>query len=173
MALGEIDRRCSLNSMSPCTQYTAAATRKPQEERQQHPAFEDDIGGKEEEIEADVLAVLGIAQSIRHLIDEAQEHVPVAHLPCGNQDREDAGDPCDEQTPRKTLAHELQQLGQCLNPLGFPLKIDGTHMPPSSGEPEGQGSVHPQENGGPRENGEEEDRLAAKNRPEDIEIPDG
>jgi site-specific recombinase XerD len=27
-AVGEIDRRCSLNSMSPCTQYTAPATRK-------------------------------------------------------------------------------------------------------------------------------------------------
>src|SRR5207253_6429489 len=62
---------------------------------------------------------------------------------------------------------------QCLNPLRFPLKVDGMHMPPSSGEPEGQGSVHPQENGGPQEDGEEEDGLAAKNRPEDVEISDG
>ena len=143
-----------------------------QDERQHHPVFEDDIGGKGEEIEADVLAVQGIAVSIRHLIDEAQEQVPVAHLPCGNQNRKDAGDPRDEHTPRKTLAHELQQLSQCLNPAGFLLKVDGMHMPPSPGEPGGQGSVHPQENGGPRENGEEEDRLTAKNRPEDIQIPD-
>src|ERR1700726_3556441 len=47
------------------------------------------------------------------------------------------------------------------------------HMPPSPGEPGGQGSVHPQENGGPGENREEEHRLAAKDRPEDIQIPDG
>ena len=146
---------------------------KAQDERQQQPIFEDDIGGKGEEIEADVLAELGIALAIRHLIDEAQEQVPVAHLPCGNQDRKDAGDPCDEQTPRKTLAHQLQQLGQCLNPAGFLRKTDGMHMPPSPGEPGGQGSVHPQENGGPGENREEEHRLAAKNRPEDIQIPDG
>ena len=46
-------------------------------------------------------------------------------------------------------------------------------MPPSPGEPVGQVSVHPQEDGGPREDGEEEDRLAAENRPEDTEIPDG
>src|SRR6516162_6204722 len=46
------------------------------------------------------------------------------------------------------------------------------HMPPSPGEPVGQESVHPEKDGGPRENGEEEDRLAAKDRPEDIQIPD-
>src|SRR5207248_903474 len=60
----------------------------------------------------------------------------------------------------------------CLNSAGFLPKVDGMHMSPSPGEPGGQGYVHPQENGGPRENGEEEDRLAAKNRPEDVQIPD-
>src|SRR5262252_2263261 len=47
------------------------------------------------------------------------------------------------------------------------------HMPPSSGEPLGQEAVHPQEDGRPREDGEEQGGLAAENRPEDIEIPDG
>ena len=46
-------------------------------------------------------------------------------------------------------------------------------MPPSPGKPVGQGSVQPQEDGGPHKDGEEEDRLAAKNCPEDIQIPDG
>src|SRR6516162_3948377 len=46
-------------------------------------------------------------------------------------------------------------------------------MPRSPGEPVGKEPVHPQEDGGPREGGEEEDGLAAKNRPEDIQIPDG
>jgi hypothetical protein len=84
---------------------------KAQDERQQHPIFEYYIGWKGEEIEADVLVVQGIALSIRHLIDESQEHIPVADLPGGKQDRKDAGDPRDEQTPRETLAYELQQLG--------------------------------------------------------------
>ena len=111
MAAAEIDRRCSSNSMSPCTQYTAPANEKAQDEHQQQPIFERDIGGKGEEIEADVLAVLRIAQSIRHLIDVSQQHAPVADLPGGNQDPEDEGDPRDQQTPRKTLAHQPQQLG--------------------------------------------------------------
>jgi len=84
---------------------------KAQDEHQQQPIFDDDIGGKGEEIEADVLAVLRIALAIRHLIDQAQEHAPVADLPGGNQDPEDDGDPGDQQTPRKTLAHQRQQLG--------------------------------------------------------------
>src|SRR6201998_2009462 len=45
-------------------------------------------------------------------------------------------------------------------------------MPPSPGEPAGQESVHPEEDGGPRENREEEGSLAAENRPKDIQIPD-
>ena len=59
------------------------------------------------------------------------------------------------------------------NPAGFLIKVDGIYMPLRPGKPGGQESVHPQEKGGPRENSEEEDRLAAKNRPEDISIPDG
>src|SRR5215470_2668560 len=45
-------------------------------------------------------------------------------------------------------------------------------MPPSPGEPMSQVSVHPQHDGGPREDGEEEGCLTAENRPEDTEIPD-
>src|SRR5207244_8440193 len=77
-----------------------------------------------------------------------------------------------KQTPRKTPAHQFQQLGQCRNRAGFALKADGIYTPPSPGKPKGQGAVHPKENGGHRENGEEEDRLAAKNRPEHTRIPD-
>jgi hypothetical protein len=82
-----------------------------QDEHQQQPIFEGDIGGKGEEIEADVLLVQGIALAIRHLVDESQERVSVAHLPCGHQDPEQTGDHCDEGTPRETLARALQQLG--------------------------------------------------------------
>jgi hypothetical protein len=59
-----------------------------------------------------------------------------------------------------------------LNPAGDLLEVDATHMRLSSGEPVGEVSVQPQEGGGPREDCEEENRLAAKNRPEDTEIPD-
>ena len=141
MAAGEIDRRCSLNSLHPIHR---SGDEKAEDEQQQKPIFEDDIGGQGEEIKADVFAVLGIAPSIRHLIDESQEHIPVADLPCGNQDRKDAGDPRDQQAPREPLAHQHQQLGQCLNRLGFALKVDAIHLAPSPGEAVGQGSVHPQ-----------------------------
>src|SRR5215472_17915414 len=81
-------------------------------------------------------------------------------------------DPGDQQTPRKTLAHQPQQLGQCLNLAGYLLEVHATHMLLSPGEPMGEVSVQPQEGAGPREDGEEEDRLAAENHPEDTHIPD-
>src|SRR4029077_11742079 len=51
-------------------------------------------------------------------------------------------------------------------------KVDGIYTPPSPGEAGGQRAVHPKENGGHHENGEEKDRLATKNRPEHTRIPD-
>src|SRR5262249_51927578 len=47
------------------------------DERQQHPILDRDIGGKREEIEADVLAVERIALSVWRLVDEPKDHVPV------------------------------------------------------------------------------------------------
>src|SRR5262249_25026260 len=57
-----------------------------------------------------------------------------------------------------------------LNPMGYLLEVDTSHMLLSPGEPVGEVSVQPQEGGGPREDGEEEDRFAAENRPEDTEV---
>src|SRR6266849_6949563 len=73
---------------------------KTQDERQHHPILEDDISGKREEVEAEVLAVHGIVLSIRYLIEEPQEYIPIADLPCGNQDAKEARDPRDEEMPR-------------------------------------------------------------------------
>src|SRR5262249_27691134 len=69
--------------------------------------------------------------------------------------------------------HELQELRQRLRPADFPPKVEGMQTPPSPRELGCQGSVHPQEDGRPGEKGEEEDHLAAKNRLEDIQMPDG
>src|SRR5262249_60805625 len=52
------------------------------------------------------------------------------------------------------------------------VEVEGMHMRGWPGEPMSQVSVHPQHDGGPREDGEEEGRLTAENRPEDTEIPD-
>src|SRR5713101_4501783 len=79
-------------------------------ERQQHPVLERDIGGKREEIEADVLAEKGIALSVWCLVDEPKDHVPVTGLAHGDQAPEDDGHPRDEETPGELRGREPEQL---------------------------------------------------------------
>src|SRR5258707_1305140 len=148
-----------------------------QDERRQCPVLERDVGGEREEIEADVLTVEGVTQSVRRLIDESECHVPVAGLNRGNQSPEDDSDARDHETPWKTRVRGSEQLRQRLGQRpatrGSPANGCRKPRPQPPGEARRQRSVHPQRDGRDRENGDEEDSFGAENGPEDIEISDG
>ena len=155
-----------------------AGDKSAQDERQQHPVLERDVGGKREEIKADVLAVEGIALSVRHLVDEAEDHVPVSGLARGDQDSKDDGDPRDEQTPWEPNGRERRSARAMSRGVSGRSRIPGRRVREAEatlalGEPERQRSVHPKEDGRAHENGEEKDDFGAENRPKDIEISDG
>ena len=80
-----------------------------QDERQQHPILDCDVGGKRKEIEPDIFAVERIALSVWHLPDEAEGNVPGANLAQGDKGGEDQGAPSDQETPRKARRQALQR----------------------------------------------------------------
>src|SRR5271163_1628807 len=47
-----------------------------QEEREQHPILDDDIGGQRKQVESDVLVVERVVRAISHLMEKPQEHAP-------------------------------------------------------------------------------------------------
>ena len=79
------------------------------------------------------LPIEGIALSVRHLVDEPENHVPVSGLARGHQDSKDDGDPRDEQTPWEPNRGERQQLGQrlrqCPDGRGSRSKATGSQGP--------------------------------------------
>jgi hypothetical protein len=100
-----------------------------QEEREQHPILDDDIGGQRKEIEADVLVVQRIVRAIGHVIEEPEEDAPVVGLSPGNKHSKEAGAAGDDEGPRQPMAHDFQHVGQRRNARAFPLEVGGTLRP--------------------------------------------
>ena len=99
-----------------------------QDHRHQHPVLECDICGKRKEIKPDVLAVEGIALSVRHLVDEPENQVPVSSLTCGDQNPKDDGDPGDEQTPWSPTDTRLTTSGKVSGSVSRPPRIPGRRV---------------------------------------------
>src|SRR5262249_44838949 len=70
---------------------------------QQHPILERNVGGKREEIDADVLSEDWIALSVWRLVNEAQGYLPVAGFAQSYQSCENDRNPRDEETPGEAL----------------------------------------------------------------------
>ena len=143
-----------------------------QEEREQHPILDDDIGGQRKEIEADVLVVERVIRAIGHLIEEPQEDAPVVDLSPGDKHGEEAGAAGDDEGPRQPMSHEFQHVGQRRNAGAFPLEVGGTLRPRRPGEAGREQSIHPQDDGGRHEDGEEDFGFGDDGRPEDAQIAD-
>src|SRR5262249_20274670 len=144
-----------------------------QDEYPHQPMFEGKIGRQREEIKAHVLRKQGIAVARRHLVEETEHDIPVAHLPYGHQEPEETGDPGEETTPRETLARARPQLGQGLEPQRFQLNVYATRLSPMPGVSVRHGAVRPQQEKGHHEDGAEEEGLGAKHSPEDLHIAQG
>ena len=155
-AADDIHRRPPSRYDVAVRQIHCAGDESAQDERQQHPVLERDVGGKRKEIKANVLAVEGIALSVRHLVDEPENHVPVFDLARGHQDPKDNGDRRDEKPPWELKGRQQlgQRLGQCPDGRGSPVEGYGKPRPSAPGEPKRQRSVHPKEDGRAHENDE-------------------
>ena len=143
-----------------------------QEEREQHPILDDDIGGQRKEIEADVLVVERVVRAIGHVIEELQEDAPVVDLSPGDKHSEEAGAAGDDEGPRQPMAHEFQQVRRRRNARAFPLEVGGALHPRRPGKTGRERSVHPKDDGGRHEDDEKNFGFGADGRPEDLQIAD-
>ena len=81
-----------------------------QDDGEQHPVLDRDIGRQREKIEADVLVVERILRAIRHLVEKLQEDAPVAGLACGDQHSEQTRTERDVPGPRQPIAHDCERI---------------------------------------------------------------
>src|SRR5260370_9087597 len=86
--------------------------KRAENEGEQHPVLDDDIGGQYEEIETDVLVVERVVRAKGHAVEKLQEDVPIADVNRGNQESNQAGRASDNPGPRQPIAHERQQVGR-------------------------------------------------------------
>jgi len=100
-----------------------------QEEREQHPIFDDDVGRQRKEIEADILVVEWVIRAIGHAIEEPQEDAPVVDLSPGDKHCEEAGAAGDDEGPRQPMAHDFQHVGQRHKARALPFEVGGTLRP--------------------------------------------
>ena len=89
MAAGDIERRRLIERDAAPHSIDRPGDQGAEDDRQQHPILQREVSGQGEEVEADVRAVDRITLAIGDLEQEAQDHVPVAHLRPGNQKPED------------------------------------------------------------------------------------
>jgi hypothetical protein len=146
--------------------------KRAQDEREQHPILDDDIGGQREEVEADVLVVERVIRAVGHLIEEPQEDAPVVDLSPGDKHSEDASAAGDDKRPRQPMAQQLQHVGQGHNARGFPLEFGGMLRPLRACEARRKQSVQPQDGGGRQEDRKEHCRFGNDGRPEHFQIAD-
>ena len=128
--------------------------KRAQNDGEQHPVLDEDIGGQREEIEADVLVVERIVRAIGHLIEKLQEDAPVAGFCRGDQQSEQTRTGRDKPGPRQSIAHEREQIRRrriaCRVPCGGG---DRLGRPPLA-KTQSKQSVQPKHDGGCRQHGE-------------------
>ena len=85
--------------------------KRAQNECEQHPVFDEDIGRQHEEIETDVLVEERIVCAVGNVIEKLQDGAPITHFCRGNQQREQTCAARDDAGPRQPIAHDRQQVG--------------------------------------------------------------
>ena len=106
------------------------------------------------------------------MIEEPQEYAPVVDLSPGDNHSEEAGAASDDDGPRQSILHEFQDVGQRHKARAFPLEVGGMLPPGRPGEARRERPVHPQDDGGRQEDGEEDFGFGDDGRPEDAQIAD-
>src|SRR5258706_1269728 len=146
--------------------------KRAENESEQHPVLDDDVGRQYEEIETDVLAVERVVRTKGHAVEKMQEDVPIADFYRGNQQSNQACRACDNPRPWQPIAHKRQQIGRWHIARGLPDEVgDGLGWRPP-GETHREPSVQPEDDGSRRPDGKKDDGFSANCCPENLQIPD-
>ena len=151
----------------------SAGDGRAEEQQQQQPVLERDIGRQREEIEADVLAEHRIALAIGHLVEEAKHRVPVRDLDGGGQQAEQDGRAGDGKASRDVRRHVAEKRQRGLRRLRR-RRRPGAAAWPAARRAKRSASLPESQNAAGRdgEDGEEEAGAGGEDRPEDAFIAD-
>src|SRR3984893_12916886 len=83
--------------------------KRAQNEGEQHPVLDDDIGRQHEEIETDVLVVERILCTIGQVIEKLQENAPIADFSRGDKQSEQTCTAPDKPGPRQSIPQEREE----------------------------------------------------------------
>src|SRR3984957_17431088 len=143
-----------------------------QNEGEQYPVLDEDIGWQREKIEADVLVVERIVYAIWHVIEKLQEDAPVAGFCRGDQQSEQTCTARNNPGPRQSIAHEREQIRRRRTARRVPRRGgDSLHrLPP--GKTHRKPSVQPKDDGGRCPDSKKDDRFGGDRRQENLQKAD-
>ena len=110
-------------------------------EREQQPVLDRNISGQREQIESDVLAEQGIGEAVRHLIDVAQRHAPIAELRGRNQNSHDHRRSGDQPAPGEVAIEPFEQNRRRQTLDRRPRRSDAVQRGAETGQLLGDGGV--------------------------------
>src|SRR6478752_1736647 len=143
-----------------------------QNEGEQHPVLDDDVGGQYEQIETDVLVEERVVCTIGHAIKKLQEDVPITNLNRGNQQSYQSCSACDNPGPRQPIAHEHQQIGRWHIARSLPNEAGDRLGRLPSRQTRRKPSVQPEGDGRRGPDGKKDRGFSADCRPKDLQITD-
>src|SRR6266404_1122376 len=143
-----------------------------QNECEQHPVFDEDIGRQYEEIETDVLVEERVVCTVGDVIEKPQDGAPISDFCRGNQQSEQTCAARDDPGPWQPIAHDREQVGRrhIARKTGHE-GGDGMRRPPSGKTPR-KPSVQPKDDSSPDPDRKKDDDFSADCCPENLQITD-
>ena len=146
--------------------------KRAQNECEQHPVLDEDIGRQYEEIETDVLVEERIVCAIGHVIEKLQDDAPIADFCRGNQQSEQTCAARDDPGPRQPIAHDRQQVGRRHIARKIPHEGRDRLRRLPSGKTHREPSVQPKDDRSSGPDCKKNDGFGADCRPKNLRITD-
>src|SRR5882724_9201236 len=146
--------------------------KRAQNECEQHPVFDEDIGRQYEEIETDILVEERIVCTIGDVIEKLQDDAPIAGFYRSNQHSEQTCTARDNPGPWQPIAHDRQQTGRRHMARKNPHEGRDRLRRLPSGKTHREPSVQPKDNGSSRPDRKKHDGFSADCCPKNLQITD-
>src|SRR5882672_6687259 len=143
-----------------------------QNECEQHPVFDEDIGRQYEEIETDVLVEERVVCTIGDVIEKLQDDAPIADFDHSNQHSEQTCTAHDNPGPWQPIAHDRQEIGR--RHIARKIRHEGRdrlrRLP--SAKTHREPSVQPKYDGSSRPDRKKDGGFGADRYPKNLQITD-
>ncbi len=146
--------------------------KRAQNECEQHPVLDEDIGRQHEEIETDVLVEERVVCTIGDVIEKLQEDTPIAEFCRGNQQSEQTCTARDNPGPWQPIAQDRQQIARRHIAGKIPREGRDRLGRPLSGKTYREPSIQPKDDGSSRPDRKKDDGFSADCCPKNRQITD-